>query len=327
MTDVLPCRLAISIINYRTGDLTWGCVQSVLADLGGRTDATIVVVDNASGDGSAEMLAQRIAALPPGGTPVRLIASPVNGGFSAGHNLGMGAVAADWYLVLNSDAILRPGFVDIALQAGDGAPADIGILAPRLEDEDGTPQVSLFRFPTPVSEIIRGANTGPITKVLSRWDVPIHGEAAPGQIGWASFACILLRGAMVRAIGPMDQGYFLYFEDAEYCLRARRAGSRLAPLPQARAVHFRGGSGPVKSLATARKRLPAYYYASRSRFMRQIAGPVGPLLANLGWIGGRGVAHLRRLTGRDVPGRTQGEAGDIWINSLRPLTGSDRRKG
>ena len=77
----------------------------------------------------------------------------------------------------------------------------------------------------------------------------------PAEIGWASFACILLRGEMVSAIGPMDEGYFLYFEDAEYCLRARRAGWRVAYVPEARVVHFRGGSGPVKALARARTEL------------------------------------------------------------------------
>ena len=89
--------------------------------------------------------------------------------------------------------------------------------------------------------------------MLKRHDVPLAMPPAPGQIGWASFACILLRGAMVQAIGPMDDGYFLYFEDTEYCLRAARAGWQVAYVAQARCVHFRGGSGPVKAMAAAKQ--------------------------------------------------------------------------
>ena len=320
-------RLVVSIINYRTGPMTWTCVQSVLEDLAGRQDALVVVVDNASGDGSAEDLAERIAALPAGETPVRLVRSATNSGFSGGHNQGIAAAPADYYLVLNSDAIVRPGFFATLLGVADAAPAGFGLFAPQLEYDDGEVQVSLFRFPSPMSEVIRGAGSGPVTRLLRRWDVPLPERPAPDQIGWASFACILLKGEMVRAIGPMDEGYFLYFEDAEYCLRARRAGWRILPVPEARAVHYRGGSGPVKALAAQRKRLPAYFYASRARFMRQAAGPAGPVLANLAWIGGRGIARLRRLTGRAVPAGTLAEARDIWINSLRPLSGGSRKEG
>ena len=142
---------------------------------------------------------------------------------------------------------------------------------------------------------------------------------AAGQIGWASFACILLRGAMVRAIGPMDEGYFLYFEDTEYCLRAARAGWPLAYVPQARAVHFRGGSGPVKAMAAAKKRLPGYFYASRTRFLYQSQGVFGVLSANLAWVLGRGIAQLRRLLAKPVPRSNDRELRDIWINALSPL--------
>ncbi|MDO5706468.1 MAG: glycosyltransferase family 2 protein [Paracoccus sp. (in: a-proteobacteria)] len=320
-------RLVVSIINYRTGPMTWDCVRSVLDDLSGRQDAMIAVIDNDSGDGSADFLAGRIDGLTDADSPVRLIRSATNSGFSGGHNQGLTAAEADYYLVLNSDAVLRPGFCATILDAAASAPTNVGLFAPQLEYDDGEVQVSLFRFPSPVSEIIRGANTGPVTRLLRRWDIPLETRPDPDQIGWASFACILLKGEMVRRIGPMDEGYFLYFEDAEYCLRARRAGWRIAHVPAARAVHFRGGSGPVKALATRRKRLPAYFYASRSRFMRQAAGAGGPIAANLGWMLGRGVARFRRLFGKPIPPGIEGEPRDIWINSLRPLTGGDRKGG
>jgi GT2 family glycosyltransferase len=340
--------VVISIINYRTPDLTISCLASALDEL--RRAAAdgiaghVVVVDNASGDGSAERIADWIAqraateAVEPaeiaagggGGPeagdtaagksalPVTLLRSPDNTGFSGGHNLGMGHMDAAHYLLLNSDGILRPGFVSTILAAARARP-DMGVFAPRIEHDDGTPQVSAFRFASPASEFIRAINSGPVTRLLRRRVVAIGIDPDEAEIDWASFACILLRGEMVARIGPMDEGYFLYFEDAEYCLRARRAGWRVAWVPEARMVHFRGGSGPVKSLEKDRKRMPGYYYASRTRFMRQAHGRAGPVLANLAWHLGRGLTQLRRLAGKPVRPAVKAERRDLWINVLDPF--------
>jgi GT2 family glycosyltransferase len=214
--------------------------------------------------------------------------------------------------------MLRSGFFDTALEVARSRP-DIGIFAPRLEDEDGTAQISTFRFASPLSEFVRAAETGPVTRLLSRYDVALPLDAPEAHIEWVSFACAMLRGSMVEQIGPMDEGYFLYFEDAEYCLRARRAGWRIIPVTRARAIHFRGGSGPVKALQKSKKRLPSYFYASRSRFLYQAYGQVGLILANLLWYSGRGVAQCRRLLGKPVPKVYEEEMFDLWINALQPL--------
>lgn len=308
-------RIAISIINYRTGALTLACVQSVLADLDG-VSGQVVVVDNASGDGSADQIAAWIAEHPE--APVTLVRSATNTGFSGGHNQGIAAVDAAFYLLLNSDAVVRPGFFRTILAAAEQHP-DAGLIAPRIAGDDGTPQVSTFRFASPVSEFIRGANTGVLTKALKRWEVSMGTDPDPDDIGWASFACIALRREMIEDLGPMDEGYFLYFEDAEYCLRARRAGWRIAWVPAAVAVHFRGGSGPVKALARKRKRLPAYYYASRTRFFYQAHGHLGLFGANIAWVVGRSISQLRRLFGKDIYPSAEAERRDIWINVWTPL--------
>lgn len=308
--------LAISIINYRTGEMTIAAVASVLDALGDRP-ARVVVVDNASGDGSADEIAAWIEAT--GDGRVELVRSETNSGFSGGHNQGMAAApGADFYLILNSDALLRPGFFD-AIEAAAAAHPRAGLIAARLEYEDGTPQQSCFRFASAASELMRGARTGPVTALLKRHVVALDLPPNPAEIEWASFACILLRGEMVRAIGPMDEGYFLYFEDAEYALRARRAGWGVIYEPKARAVHFRGGSGPVKKMQAAKKRMPAYYWRSRTRFLRQAHGPLGPLLGNLAWILGRAIAQTRRLLGKPVPGAHEHEACDIWTGFAAPL--------
>lgn len=309
--------IVISIINFRTPELTIGCARSALDQIVGDIDAEIVIVDNRSDDGSLKALSDWIASLPDA-APIRLVASETNSGFSGGHNQGMAAVPARYYLLLNSDAVLRPGFLSRIQDAARAHPG-AGFIVPRLEDEDGTVQISCFRFPGPISEFIRGANSGPVTRLFEAYDVPLGPDPDPETIDWASFACILVNGAMMEEIGPMDEGYFLYFEDAEYCLRARRAGWRVQRCPEAAAVHFRGGSAPVKALARARKRLPRYYYGSRTRFFYQAHGYSGLWAANLLWLLGRGIAGLRQVAGRRSNNFRQAEIRDIWTNIGAPL--------
>ncbi len=308
--------VVVSIINFRTADLTLQCVASVLADMG-EINGHVVVVDNLSEDGSAEAIAAWIAAQPEG-TPVSLVLSETNSGFSGGHNQGIAAAAAEFYLVLNSDAVLRAGFLGRILAAAR-ADHQAGFFAPRIEYDDGGVQDSCFRFPGPWSEFIRSARTGFVTRMLKTHEVSLGPDPDPDQIEWASFACILLRGEMVQALGPMDEGYFLYYEDVEYCLRAHRAGWRVAHVPQAVAVHFRGGSGPVKALAKERARLPRYFYSSRTRFLYQAHGRAGLIAANLLWYAGRAVKNLTRLAGRRVAPMAAREGRDIWINARDPL--------
>lgn len=313
-------RITISIINFRTAQMTIDCVRSVLDDLartGAGLNGQVVVVDNRSDDGSAEEIQDWIAAQQPA-VPVTLVRSAQNSGYSGGHNQGISAAPADYVLILNSDALLKPGFFAAMMETARARP-QAGLIVPRLEGEDGAAQVNCFRFAGPASEFMRGAMSGPVTRLLKRHEVALDADPADDQIEWASFACILLNGQMIRQIGLMDEGYFLYFEDAEYCLRARRAGWQIVRQPAAVAIHFRGGSGPVKALARANKRAPEYYYRSRSRFLTQAHGRAGLIAANLAWHGGRALAQLRRLAGKRPYPAAEQEAGDLWIGAARPL--------
>lgn len=313
----MPTKIIISIINYRTAELTKHCVQSVLDDMG-VLNARVVVVDNASGDGSADVLEQWLRDHPQA-EKVQLVRSEVNTGFSGGHNIGMAAAPdAEFYLILNSDALLTPGFLTTILASGE-ANAKSGLFAPSLGWEDGELQTSCFRFHSPLSELDRSACKGVVTNLVRSHVVALGENPDPDRIQWASFACILLRGDMVRQIGPMDEGYFLYYEDSEYCLRAARAGWELTYVPQARAIHFRGGSGPVKSLSKQNKRLPGYYYASRTRFLYQAHGYSGLIAANLLWHVGRGIAWVARAVGGSYSPMSKRQGLDIWTNVTRPL--------
>jgi GT2 family glycosyltransferase len=309
-------RLGIVIINYRTPELTIDCLASLAGELE-TVDGRVVVVDNCSGDGSADKIEAWLNASPIAGR-AHLIRSKINSGFSGGNNIGMAALDAQFYLLLNSDTLVRSGALGGLLAAAERRP-DAGAIAPRLEDEDGTAQQSCFRFISPLSELLESSSSRPLSRLLGRFEVALPVSDAPMECDWASFACILLRREAVDAAGPMDEGFFMYFEDAEYCRRFAKAGYATLYDPSARVVHLRGGSSPVKAAMARGNRPPAYYYASRTRYFRNSYGPAGPVAANLLWLFGRVIARARPLTGKPLRRACKNQARDIWTNWRDPL--------
>jgi N-acetylglucosaminyl-diphospho-decaprenol L-rhamnosyltransferase len=207
-------RLAIVIVNYRTPKLVIDCLTSLQTEIEVGRDL-VAIVDNASGDDSVVLLEEAIA-LNDWSQWVKVIASPVNGGFSAGNNVGIKAVTADAYLLLNSDTIVRPGAIATLLRTLENCP-EAGLVSPRLEWPDGTPQISCFRYHSPISELIDAAATGPITKLFFHYNVSLPVSAVPIEPEWTSFACVLVRREVIERIGLMDEGYFMYFDDVDYC--------------------------------------------------------------------------------------------------------------
>ena len=309
-------RLAIVIVNYRTPHLVVDCLASLQTEVKIGQDL-VVVVDNQSGDNSVEIIQQAVSENN-WSEWVKVCPSPVNGGFSAGNNVGIKAVVADAYLLLNSDTIVRPGTIACLLEAMAAHP-EAGMISPRLEWPDGTPQISCFLYHSPISELINSAATGPITKILKFSDVPIPVSDSPFEPEWTSFACVLIRREVIEQIGLMDEGYFMYYDDVDYCRQAKKAGWKILHWPQARVVHLRGGSGSVKSDVAARKRPPSYLYASRSRYFRKFYGLPGLGIANLLWLTGRTVSLGRELVGNKKPHICENASRDIWMNWQDPL--------
>jgi N-acetylglucosaminyl-diphospho-decaprenol L-rhamnosyltransferase len=308
-------KLAVVIVNYKTADLVIQCLESLLTELVG-IDAKIIVVDNRSQDGSIARLQDWIA-VHNNRNIVQVIAAETNDGFAAGNNVGMCATDAEYYLLLNSDTIVRPGAMARLLQTADGSP-NAGIVSPRLEWPDAVPQVSCFRYLSPMSELIGSAQTGPITAVLKRFDVPLPVSDTIFHPQWTSFACVLVRHRLLDEIGLMDDGFFMYFEDAEFCRRTHKSGWDVVHDPEARVVHLRGGSSPVKKMALERRRLPRYYYASRTRYFYLAYGWFGLTLANILWLVGRCVSKCRETLERRPPGVPDKQWRDIWLNWLDP---------
>jgi len=134
---------------------------------------------------------------------------------------------------------------------------------------------------------------------------------------WTSFACVLIRREVFETTGLLDEGYFMYFDDTDFCQRSSKSGWAIRYEPCARVVHLRGGSSSVKQQSQKRKRLPAYYYHSRSRYFRShYHGRFGLFAANLLWYAGWVIGRLKQLFGKGPPPVCEREWLDIWKGFL-----------
>jgi N-acetylglucosaminyl-diphospho-decaprenol L-rhamnosyltransferase len=323
-------KIAIVVINYRTAKLTLDCLASLEQEVNARPGTHVVLVDSASGDGSAVLLESERSSRKWQNwlSPVRLTE---NRGFSAGNNAGIAFAESlghfDGFLLLNSDTIVRPGSLGLLGAVFERDPT-VGLVGPRLEWPDGKAQISCFRKISPTTELLTAAKTGPISRLFSGQEVAIPDISAGGstmtrdsagpdrRVEWISFACVLIRKDVISAIGPMDEGFFMYFEDVDYCLRARRAGWQIAYEPAARVVHLRGGRTSTDFAIEERRRRPPYYYQARARYLAKYFGLTGPWRANLCWHLGRSISLAREVLGNKAPHTASHEAGDIWKGSL-----------
>jgi N-acetylglucosaminyl-diphospho-decaprenol L-rhamnosyltransferase len=314
-------KIAAIIINYRTPSLTLECLSSLEPEICDFPGSKAIVVDNASGDESVSILEKELASRS-WDNWVEIVKSTTNSGFSAGNNLGIAAAQQrdgfDAFLLANSDTVVRRGALGGLIAALWSSPT-IGLVGPQLEWPSGELQTSCFRAISPVTELAVAAKTGVLSRLLGG-DLPIPmrppNGMEPEAVQWISFACVLIRAEALSAIGPMDEGFFMYFEDVDYCRRASRAGWRMAYVPEARVVHLRGGYAPDQFAREERKRRPRFYYESRSRYLAKFYGPTGPLRANICWSLGRGISLARELVGGKPSHTACGEAGDIWTGAL-----------
>ncbi|MCZ7682874.1 MAG: glycosyltransferase family 2 protein [Sandaracinaceae bacterium] len=308
-------RTAAVILNFRTPELTLDCLASLEGQL--RAGDEAIVVDNGSSDGSVERIESSIRRR--GWRWARQIRSESNRGFAGGNNLGIRAADADLYLLLNSDTVVQPGAVAALREAAHEHPR-AGIVGPSFLGADGRPSRSAFRAPGPLSELVRASGIGALTRVLPRSELPVETSGQPQEVEWIGFACALVRREVVADIGLLDEGYFLYFEDVDYCLRAARAGWSILYWPAARVVHFEGGSSRL-SPGRRLTRAPRYYYASRARYFAKFHGRAGLIAANLAWTAGHAAGWARAgIDGRRPPHRRR-EALDIWTDALRGARG------
>ncbi len=304
-------RIAIVILNYRTPEMTVTCLASAVKEICLERDL-IVVVDNDSGDDSISRLE---SAIQENGWQRNVIlhCSATNSGFAGGNNQGIKAVDAEAYLFLNSDATLEPGCLATLYQELTDHPK-VALAGPRIMNSAGEHQASCFRKHHPLGELIKSARTGPITQLLASYDVNLA-KQQPSPFDWISFATVMIRAEAIAQVGLLDEGYFMYYEDSDYCRTLVQSGWTIHHVPEATVIHNEGGSSMIAKKARERKNLPAYYYASRSRYFTKWYGKSGLLLANLCWLLGRGIDFLRCTFGKKTPWHAKGSWKQIWIRT------------
>jgi GT2 family glycosyltransferase len=316
--------LLVVITSYRAKQLTLDCLKSLEGEVQANPGMRVGICDNGNEDDTAGFL---MRAIEENGWQdwcyVRIVMP--NRGFSGGNNVILrealtGSEVPDYFLLLNADTIVHPGAIRRLLDAA-AQRTDVGIIGPRLEDLDGTPQASCFRFISPASVLIGAARTGPVTRLFARWQVPML--PVPDTMiepDWVSFACALIRKEVFAGIGVLDEGYFLYFDDVDYCRSARKAGWGVLHVPDARVVHLEGQSNVVPEYARKGKRRPAYWYISRTWYFSKFYGKAGLIAANLMWMLGRGVSLAREMVGNKQPHVCESEWRDNWKGLLLKVT-------
>jgi N-acetylglucosaminyl-diphospho-decaprenol L-rhamnosyltransferase len=288
----------VVIVNYRTGPLVVDCLASLAPELPALRGGRVVVVDNASGDDSMACIGAAIDANG-WGAWAEVIALPRNGGFAYGNNRAIERVrehdpAFAIVVCLNPDAVVRPGALDALVQQLEGS-VDAGIAGASVEDEHGVPQRSAHAFPSPLGELDGAARLGLLSRLIAPPASPGPATTdAPRRCDWVSGACFAIRRQVLDSIGPLDEGYFLYFEETDFCLRARQAGWSCWFVPNARVVHREGSSTGIRDRT---RRRPAYWFASRRRFLIKAHGVAGLAGADLLWALGHVSLVLRRAVG------------------------------
>ena len=224
--------------------------------------AEVIVVDNASTDDSVSMLAEAFPW-------VQVIANRQNLGFTKANNQGLAASRGRYVLFLNPDTEAAPQAVSQMLAYAEAHP-DVGVLGPQLRYGDGSVQSSRRRFPTLATFFLESTvlqRPWPRNRVLDRYFVLDKPDDAISQVDWVVGACMLVRRAVLDAIGGFDEGFFMYSEELDLCHRAVDAGWQVVYFPQAVVTHYEGKSS--EQVVAARH---IRFHTSRVRYVRKYHG-------------------------------------------------------
>jgi N-acetylglucosaminyl-diphospho-decaprenol L-rhamnosyltransferase len=249
----MSVELSIVIVSYNTREDLVRCIESVFA-AHSAVSSDLVIVDNASGDGSPEAVRARWPS-------VRVLVQPTNIGFAAANNIGIRATQSDLVLLLNSDTIVPAGAID-TLVARLRAHPEAAVAGPRLIDADGHVELSFGPMISPLGElqqkmtmVLHRRRFRPMSRRVER------ATATERFVDWVSGAALLVYRRDAEAVDLLDERYFLYTEDVDFCAALRARGRTILFTPAATITHLRG-----RSRATAPQRMNAAYRRSHIAF-------------------------------------------------------------
>lgn len=267
----ITCDLSIVIVNWNTCSLLAQCLSSLEADtslaLVGKNAKSVagitplvevIVVDNASTDESVSMVRTSFPW-------VQLLVSAENLGFAAGNNLAFSGVQGDYVLLLNPDTTVVRGAITLLWQVLRAYPM-AGIAGAQLLNADGSLQASIGVYPSLQSEIpLLNRLRRPVHKSFS---VAITNQAvAVRAVDWVSGACLMIRRSAMEMIGPLDENFWLYTEETDWCFRAQAHGWEVLFVPQAQVYHLARAASRQRFIITT-----LHFYQSRVRFVCKHSG-------------------------------------------------------
>jgi GT2 family glycosyltransferase len=282
-------KFSVVVVNYASWPLTLRCLESLRET--GREDFEVVVVDNDRPE-------------PPDlPGPTRLIRNPCNVGLAKAWNQGVAATAGEYVVLINPDTVVGRDFFG-QVEAFFAEHPAAGVAGPRILDDDGTLQLSARKEVSMISGLF--GRTSLLTRLFpkSSWvknQFPaVEGTSRPARVDWVSGACMIVWRRVMEEIGPADERFFMYFEDADLCRRAREAGWSVYYLPEVEVVHRAGGSSRSRPRAIWRLHKSAFLYHRKH-------GTHGPLnlysLVTLAGLTARALAKLLAASLLDLLGR------------------------
>jgi N-acetylglucosaminyl-diphospho-decaprenol L-rhamnosyltransferase len=226
--------LSIVIVNFNAREHLVNCLQSLVRDRPA-ADHEVIVVDNGSTDGSADTMAVRFPW-------VRLLRLRSNTGFAAGNNAGIKESSGDLILLLNNDTVVPAGAIDSLVHALLADP-EAAVAGPRLVDSHGRAELSFGPMISPLGELRQKLTLALHERDVAAVSSRVERETRRQQyVDWVSGACLLVRRTDAEAVGLLDERFFLYTEDVDFCAAVRARGRRVLFTPAAEIVHLRGRS-------------------------------------------------------------------------------------
>ncbi len=250
--------ISIVIVNWNVKNLLRECLQSIFAsDIDAPPE--VIVVDNASADGSVAMVRAEFP-------QVTLIASDENLGFARGSNLGASHATGNFLFLLNPDTRLQPDTLRLLRDYLQANPS-VGVVAPQLLWADGSIQSSRRRFPTPATMLWESTlleQWFPHNRIAARYRLEDIPPTKTIPVDWAVGAALFLRREIWEQVGGLDESFFMYFEETDWCRRVANAGWKIHYLPMAKVIHYEGqSSGQVIAARMARFQRSKIRYAEK----------------------------------------------------------------
>jgi hypothetical protein len=291
-------KLLAIVLNYQTPEMTLRSVAALLPELSAYPDARVTIVDNDSRDGSYEKLSN--AVVENGWSDrVEVIASDYNGGFAYGNNFAIRRALEhddlpDYVYLLNSDAFPDSGCVTALVDFLDGHD-DVGIAGSYVHGPEPVPHKTAFRFHSVWSELESSLGVGVVSKLLDHWIVAPPLPEQTCRVDWLAGASMLIRTSVLEAIGLLDEEYFLYYEETDFCLRAKRAGWPTWYVVESSVTHIGSASTGLKD---KERPTPLFWFASRRHFFLKSYGRLALWTANVLYVLGSSLRRLRDLVQR-----------------------------